>query len=365
MSIITKLYTGDGTEYEIGASGDGLAVGKFPLLKRRNIVHTAAVAEGESGYFQAGLLLKNVGNVSSATFNWSVDINGTATKIGILLENSPGTAHDYVAGGGEQSFSDTFTIPSGSFVLWTNLVTTEGDAKNATSRVFKIANLPEGIELVGTGHHWYIALGENTLTYDEAVAHYPYYNCEWNNRRYMAFGDSITQGVSPYYVSIVGEKLQCLATINNGHGGSSMTDLAGNLDTHNYVGMDLITIAHGVNGSQPLGEIAPHGSTFDINTFIGATQYVIERIQTRSPNSRIVLITPIASGDASAINTETTGRRKALHEVADDYGLTCISGTEIISDANKSQYLSADKLHPNAAGQEHYGVELAKLLAMF
>lgn len=179
----------------------------------------------------------------------------------------------------------------------------------------------------------------------------------------MAFGDSITQGEPPFYVDVAGKKLMCLSTTNKGVGGSNMTDLANNLSTYDYSGQDLITIAHGVNGKQELGEIAARGSTFDIDTFIGATQYVIETIQATNPDSRIVLITPIASGGPSVVHTEDTGRRKALHDVADFYGLPCISGTEIISDNNKALYLKADALHPNSAGYAHYGVELAKRLA--
>lgn len=360
------LYDGAGNTIEIPVPENNvISLGKNVAKKRTNIVHTATVSETTGTYFQAGLLLKNTGGVSTATFNWSIEITGTATSIVLFLGNSPGTTHTYETGGGEQSFSDTFNIPEGTFALWPNLVTTDGDSKNATSRILKIASLPEGISLIGTDMRWSHDLSVNTLSFDEETKYYPYYNCKWNQQEYVAFGDSITQGVAPYYVSIVGEKLQCLSTINKGRGGSSMTDLAGTIvaDMESVAKPQLITLAHGVNGNQSLGTIEPHGSTFDVNTFIGATQYVIEAMQRNSPNSTIVIITPIASGGASTQNTETTGRRKALHDVAESYGLACISGTEIISDKNKSQYLQNDTLHPNAAGQLHYGEVLAEILA--
>lgn len=344
-----------------GATASVLPLAANPIAKRTNIVHYAEVAAGASGYFQEGLSLINTGDAREITLTWSIDVVGTATKVGLMVDTHSCPVHDYA--GGEQTFSDTFTAPQGRFLVWLPFVTTAGDPKNATARTFKIASLPYGIELIGTGYHWAIDLGDVSLTYDEEDTRYPHYNSRFNNRRYMAMGDSITQGVAPYYVSIVGQKLGCLHTINRGRGGSSMTDLANAVDTFGYQGMDLITIAHGVNGNQPEGTIQPRGSVFNKDTFIGAAQFVIETIQANSPKSQIVLITPIASGAAGKVNREDTGRRKALHDIAEFYGLPCIPGTEIISDANKAQYLGNDALHPNAAGQEHYGVELAKRLA--
>lgn len=333
------------------------AYGVNDITYRKNIVHTATIADASSNNFVCGVKIRNNTDITSVELNWKVEVTeGTTTEVILQVGTTVAATHEYSSG--EQEFTDAITVPANNtFSLFVKTV-------GASSRKFSITELPEGFEVLCVDKYQYCpTLIVNGLDFEKVKTYKKMY-CKYTNKSYMAMGDSITQGVAPYYVSVCGQILGCNYIVNEGNGGTSMTDLATTLlGKKNYAGFDLITIAHGVNGAQPLGEIAPHGSEFDKDTFIGATQYVIETIQQNSPNTEIVIITPIASGNESKVCSENEGRRKALHDIADDYGLYCVSGTEIISDQNKFQWLSADLLHPSPAGQEHYGIELANILA--
>lgn len=97
---------------------------------------------------------------------------------------------------------------------------------------------------------------------------------------------------------------------------------------------------------------------FDINTFKGAIASAIMKIQSYSPNSIIVLGTPL-SGDSNNPTSNVTSRRtnslglttldyaKAMKEVAQEFSIPCIdvNGTTGINVLNRKSFI-ADEVHP-------------------
>lgn len=349
---------------------------------RSNIVHVAGYSDPESKtWFLVGLRFKNANHSTSFTFDYSVDITGSCTSVlAYLIGNAEvlGTEHAYA--NGETSYSDTFThetkLNSDYVTFWIRFATennTNATDKIATARTLKIATVPEGLEFVGLSidASRCPTLTSNRLTFDEEKQ-YPKYACRWSGKKYFAMGDSITQGVAPYYVSIIGAMLGFAITTNSGDGGTSMVQLANSLLSEKmYQGYDFVTIAHGVNDfdnnpNSPIGTLAEHGSIFDKTTYIGALQYIIETVKSNSPNTEIALIAPIynpsGEGRTNSVGAKLSDYRLALKSVADSYGLVFINGYDVINASNASG-LFADGTHPNAKGQELLGVSYANILA--
>lgn len=392
------VYDGSGTAIEISEGGgsdvsflgDTLTIGtedkNIPafnpqdLPTRSNVVHETAYANaGTETWFETGLTFNNPQKLTSFELTYTIEITGSATTFFAYMIGEDGSAvngasHTY--NGSPVTVTDTFTSATHLNSETVSLVFGFATANNtsatdriATGRKVTIPTLPTGLELSGDYVRRTPALTKNLLTFDESKQ-YEKYNCRFTNKRYLALGDSITYGVAPYYVNIVGDMLGALSVTNGGIGGTSMVQLADTIFTKRFPAKDFVTIAHGVNDfdntpNSPLGTLAAHGSTFDKSTYIGAAQYIIETIQTNSPNTEVILIAPIwnsAEGTTNTLGLTLNDYRNALKSVADSYGLVFINGYDIIN-ASNANGLFSDGTHPNAKGQEVYGIGLAERLA--
>lgn len=121
----------------------------------------------------------------------------------------------------------------------------------------------------------------------------------------------------------------------------------------------LITIMGGTNDygrNIPLGKVLPtnESPTLDESTFIGALCSMIEKIQTRVPNCRIILMTPVPryhNGRYEQKNKSgvlTSDYASAVKEVAAFYALPCIDLNAKVgwNKINGDKYLR-DSMHPN------------------
>jgi lysophospholipase L1-like esterase len=122
---------------------------------------------------------------------------------------------------------------------------------------------------------------------------------------------------------------------------------------------EVLTIMGGTNdyGTHiPLGTVLPTNETpiLDESTFIGAFCSMIEKIQTRVPHCRIIIMTPIPryhNGRYESRNRAgllTSDYAKAAKDVAAFYGLPCIDLHSKVgwNKINGGSYLK-DGIHPN------------------
>lgn len=384
MSV--TLYKIDGTEIEVG--GDTPEPTPTPSViavaakakkahgARTNIVQTHGYDPNYSGdirWMESGLLFKRTKQITSFTFTWSINVTGGATKV-VIGCNGAGLVsitHDYSEG--EQTFTDTFShdtkLASDYIYLYTTFATpsnTDNPTQLGTERTLRIASIPDGLELVGEYFGRCPTLVTHTLTFDEAKT-YPSMVSRWQGRRWIAMGDSITHGVSPWYHGVAGQMLQMTVT-NAGKGGTSLVQWANSLlETVNYRATDLATIMHGVNDhdngpNSPIGTLAAHGSTFDKSTYIGAYQYIIETILSNSPVTEIIILGSTTVSNDNWVNNvgaKMSDYRAAAKAVAEDYGLAYFDASTIITPSNY-QSLTSDGIHLNAEGHELLGTALAE-----
>lgn len=343
---------------------------------RSNIVHTTAYDSSASTtvrWHSTGLLFRNPDLKTSFEMTFSVDVDGESCTA--FSANLNGVSVDYSYSGSEESYTTTFSnatkLNSEYLYFYTSFAThinTDYSARLASGRTLRIASLPEGLELIGTYNYETPTLTTNSLTFD-SEEYFDKYNSRWSGKYYVPMGDSITAAAQGY-AKVASEILQTGYFRNLGAGGTSAVQLAAGINTKLYQGADLITIAHGVNDfdnspNSPIGEVTSDTSNIDATTYIGALQTIINTIQTNSPNSEIVLITPIYNTGEYTRNSEgklLSDYRTAMKAVATYYGFPVIEGNKIITADNASQYL-ADGTHPNQAGYNYYGRAVAAILA--
>jgi lysophospholipase L1-like esterase len=204
----------------------------------------------------------------------------------------------------------------------------------------------------------------------------------WKNKIWSSMGTSITQGNSfqPKVSAVLG-----LQHFNFGVGGTKIADTSGTdttamcrderINTLNSAS-DLITAEGGTNdwaNNVPLGTIDDIVTT----TFYGAVKTMIEKLVTRFPSKRIVLITtPYGLYPNRAGWTDTTGYKnqlglttgdygKVIMEVARMYGIPCVDIYNLAgwNKINISTFITNDGayLHPNDEG----GKRIAEALTGF
>lgn len=151
------------------------------------------------------------------------------------------------------------------------------------------------------------------------------------------------------------------------------------LQSIDFTTVDYVTIAYGTNdfnGAVPIGTSSDTTGA----TFKGAINFTIDKLLTKYPNLKILLITPIfrarnISGDGQ--NSDDFPNSSGIHmseyvnaileigkkhhiPVLDAYNESCINRY------NYNTYLSSDGLHPNNVGFEHLSnIYAAKLLASY
>lgn len=379
-----KLYDGSGNAIEIGntyANASGVANSAKTLTPygvRSNVVQTAEYQNaGSERWMEVGLRFKRIdSSITEFVFNYSISVIGDATKVQLKCTGVSAIAvsHDYT--GGEMTFTDTFSDATklNSEYITLNPVISTANVDDATyigtGFTLKIAEIPEGLELIGEHVNRTPLLTKNILTYDETTE-YQRYVSRWQGKKWMAIGDSITQGKAPFYHQVAGQMLQMGTVTNSGIGGTSLVQWAkGLLAGKYYQGYDLVTIMHGVNDhdnspNTPIGELQPHSSEFDKSTYIGAFQFIIETIKTSSPKTEIALFKPTYVFNDDWVNeagVNMTDYRNAIDVVANSYGLQVFDASSVITSENYKKYLS-DGIHPIPEGQELLGKAIGPWLA--
>lgn len=133
----------------------------------------------------------------------------------------------------------------------------------------------------------------------------------------VTYGDSITWYDGKEYlpetkepgITVVGyqsymrEKLDAIV-INRGISGYTTPQISRYIQKSDLAGIYAVTILVGTNDfrdmrSEPIGEISSIGSSFNMDTFIGAYQQAIEYILNNYPETKIYLFTPIQAWEDS------------------------------------------------------------------
>jgi lysophospholipase L1-like esterase len=186
---------------------------------------------------------------------------------------------------------------------------------------------------------------------------------KWYNKKYNAMGDSVT-AMTGNYVAGVGSALGVAVANNYGINGSTIAQVDAG-DSSNAMCLrfnsmeadaNLITVFGGTNdfgGSIPLGSVSDGTG---LQSFNGALKILIEGILTRSPNARLVFITPMQRNTGIGLGPNVAGLYvvdyvNAIKAVCGSYGIPVLDlySNSGISTFNLNTYTS-DGLHPNSTG---------------
>ena len=192
---------------------------------------------------------------------------------------------------------------------------------------------------------------------------------KFQDKTWLALGDSITKQGN--YITSLKSYMPFGTIDNQGIGGSTITNINNSassgcllIDTleENVKSADVITIAYGTNDSNyiknkttwSIGELSDYGLEFDLTTFYGAYQYVIEKILSWNPTVKIVPIVPAWSMIVDS-NTMTKAEIRALkdavaqavRDVANYYGYKYI---DLYHDSGMNEFnrvtYAPDGVHP-------------------
>lgn len=206
----------------------------------------------------------------------------------------------------------------------------------------------------------------------------------WMGATWNVVGDSITQG-NEYATEA--KRLLSIGQVNNhGINGTCLASVS-DADTESMAyrvkeidnTADLVTIFGGTNdwgstkGGKPLGAM---GDT-DPKTVYGAIDSIITTVLTNNPKAKLAFITPlqrnyIGEGTTRRGWSETTINDQGIYlievvdaimEVCNRYAVPVLDlyRNSGITDLNKQQWL-ADGLHPNQAGYQLIGKQIASFL---
>ena len=216
-----------------------------------------------------------------------------------------------------------------------------------------------------------------------------------SNAKWYALGDSITQGyhsvgssigVTPLsWVNVAANKTG-LNLRNLGVGGSGFAVAGTQLDKLNakdhvdsidFSGADLVTIAYGVNDWKYNAVRGDINSAVGDGTICGNMRYIIEKILGDNPLAKIIILTPLNCwgttkdyGDQSTnyglgysfSNSGTLEQvYQALVDVADYYGLEVIDATHnsVVNRISLPSLLD-DGVHPTIPCHAQLGTEIAR-----
>ena len=207
---------------------------------------------------------------------------------------------------------------------------------------------------------------------------------DFSGKTLVAFGDSITKGVSSPELAIITDcyiKLFCdyAGSILNNQAvsGSCLADADGvNSSIYDKVTgftgqADIIWIAGGTNDWNTGKTVGTFVDT-DPTTTYGALKGICDYIQTKYPNAVVIFVTPIpytkpASSYPNHI-AELNEYRTAIYDVATYYGFSVVDGLDLGMPReregwNNTMCADSDGCHPTALGHALYARSLAgKLL---
>lgn len=208
----------------------------------------------------------------------------------------------------------------------------------------------------------------------------------WSGKKVVTFGDSLTEYDGETFAPTHSEAGQtcigyqqalrdmgCIVS-NLGMSGATMPGILTKISLEFDVAgeWDLATINAGANdfrnGSEQIGTIQPIGSVFDTTTYIGALQAAIEHIMSVSPQTKIIIITPLKGWNHGVLMPEAYPQ--AFMNVAKLYSLPVCNWyyDSGINDANMHYYIGDDddqtgyNLHPTNAGFKELGHLLSGIL---
>ncbi|WP_214628798.1 SGNH/GDSL hydrolase family protein [Paenibacillus agaridevorans] len=204
-------------------------------------------------------------------------------------------------------------------------------------------------------------------------------NNRWQGASWATLGDSITAAGG--YQPLVQAELGFAKVDNFGRGGCPMTAGSDRDDGATvYMGRsleqayDCLTIFAGTNDyrlNMPLGALRPIGSAFDIHTFFGAYQSLIEELLTRYPLCRMNLWTPLQR-DKDGYDSEKRNDKgclladyaAAVQSIGQAYALPVLD-LYAVSGFNKLTLdsFTNDRLHPNQEGYRRIAQTAASFLA--
>ncbi|SOE20890.1 GDSL-like Lipase/Acylhydrolase [Spirosomataceae bacterium TFI 002] len=137
-----------------------------------------------------------------------------------------------------------------------------------------------------------------------------------SQKTWVALGDSITylnnhlnetgNRVSKGYMTIVNEEILELHYINQGHNGWTAKRIAENIEKLKIEKAELYTIFLGTNdwwAGIPAGTMADYESASGTETVAGSFRVIIDRLKSKNPNAKFILISPMQRGDFVYINS--------------------------------------------------------------
>ena len=214
-------------------------------------------------------------------------------------------------------------------------------------------------------------VNENEIKYGDSL-NKPF---DFNNKKIVAFGDSITQGyISPNlqvkpescYIKLFANKFG-MTLENKGVGGSCITDQEDNQYTiykrittyTSNSNTDFIVISGGTNDyntGKPLGDF----NSTDVKTFYGALRGICEHLKTNHSNTTVIFITPIpVTKDFPYAILPLDSYRNAIYEIATLYGFNVVNGADLGFPTKAGDWANeiienSDGCHPTEKGHALY-----------
>lgn len=266
--------------------------------------------------------------------------------------------------------TDTITVPDGAaYVRACNYTPTNGDPK---------------LNFATTALSARASGGQAQVTGQYNIADSINKPIVFNGKSLVAFGDSITAGVSSpnlgnagddKYISKFCSLVGATLTTNYAVSGSCITDADG-VTTSIYDRVlaytgnaDIIWIAGGTNDWNTGKEIGTYEST-DVKTLYGALRAICEHLKTNHPNAVVIFVTPIPYTTLSQYSSiaPLDAYRSAIYEIATLYGYNVVNGKDLgmpfkSGNWGNSMCADSDGCHPTVDGHKLYARNLTgKLL---
>ena len=207
----------------------------------------------------------------------------------------------------------------------------------------------------------------------------------FNGKTLVAFGDSITHGVSSpnlqpagenKYISLFCNYVGC--TLNNqAVSGACITNgMVQITSIHDKIlsftgNADIIWIAGGINDWQTQALIGTYNDTGN-TTLYGALKEICSFLKTNYPDAVVIFITPIPTTSTTTFGKQHPDNlnlyRKAIQEIAAVNGFNVINGADLglpdeMTSYGNAMFDDSDRVHPTIAGHALYARSLTgKLL---